>query len=74
MIAGAYTLDLYCENNQPKHGGFTDDFGHTFDEFPHTYVAQTRQECITQARKNGWLVNWHKDRALCPKCSKKRSL
>ena len=72
MIAGAYSLDLYCDNAEGSwRGRSRDDYGHVYDEFPHNFTAETRQECIKQARDNGWLVNYYKNKDLCPKCSKK---
>ena len=65
MIAGAYTLDLYCDNHE-----WMDDI-HDFDEFPHQFVSETKGECFRKARKQGWLINVKMNKVLCPKCSGK---
>ena len=71
MKVGCYTLDLYCRNSGDV---FSEDPTkldaiHTFKEFPHQYIGETRQECERQARKHGWIFNKDRD-VTCPKCNK----
>ncbi len=58
MIAGCYTLDLYCDEESPDH---------VYDEFPHQYTHEFGSTCRRKARKDGWHIS--KDLQLCPKCS-----
>lgn len=62
MIAGCYTLDLYCDK---------DNKNHSYNEFPHTYIAEKGSDCRRAARKDGWILT-RDNEAICPKCSKKR--
>lgn len=53
-----YSADLYCKWENDSHG---------FQEFPHSYMAETRGGCLKQARAQGWII--HRDNyATCPKC------
>ncbi len=61
MIAGAYTLDLYCDKKNSEHA---------YDEFPHIYVHEFGSTCRRFARKAGWLLGKN-GIAICPKCSDK---
>lgn len=73
MIAGCYTLHLYCDNYTTESQPFPDEHGHAFKEFPHEYTHELGTECRRMARKAGWLIRAD-GYALCPKCSgKKRS-
>jgi hypothetical protein len=61
MIAGGYTLDLYCDRKNDRH---------KYDEFPHIYVDEFGSTCRRKAREDGWILK--KDgAAICPKCSGK---
>ncbi len=62
MLAGGYTLDLYCDNQE-----VTD---HKYGEFPHQYVHELGSTCRRRARKDGWLIK--PGRQLCPQCSGKK--
>jgi hypothetical protein len=59
MIVGCYTLDLYCDKNNPDHDYF---------EFPHQFTGRSLASCIRQAKSKGWSVG--KEKAICPKCKK----
>lgn len=63
MIVGAYSLDLYCDNEKYKH---------PFGYMPHQYVGETYAECVREARRDGWLISNDRQKCLCPKCSGKR--
>ncbi len=66
MWAGCYTLDLYCENYDPKNRGV-----HDWNEFPHQFTNELGSVCRAKARKEGWIIK--KDgTAICPKCSGKK--
>lgn len=57
-VVGCYSMDLYCDGENPAH---------TYKEFPHCYTAQLGSTCKKNARKAGW--RFLKDgRAYCPKC------
>ena len=66
MIVGAYVLNLYCDNYQPRLIGCG---GHEFGEFPHQYVAQHGSTCRRRARAAGWKLNLRTDKATCPRCN-----
>lgn len=73
MWAGAYALDLYCDNEDPdRKGALTDKFGHMYNEFPHQFSAETGAECRKAARKKGWIIK-SDGTAICPKCSGKKT-
>jgi hypothetical protein len=67
MLAGCYTLDLYCDN--PNHVW-------EYHEFPDQYFHELGSVCRQAARKRGW--KFTKDRLtgdpvhICPKCSGKK--
>ena len=68
----AYSMDLYCDEgcDEPGYGMWPDPHGHKYDEFPHSYIGNTRGGCLKQARRQGW--KFCKDgRILCPKHSGK---
>lgn len=76
MWAGAYTLDLYCDNAEgaklSNADPLRDEHGHRYNEFPHQYTDEMGSKCRTQARRAGWIIR--KDgSAICPKCSGKRN-
>lgn len=68
MIAGCYSLDLYCDNYDPRVEGCN---GHAYDEFPHQYTDELGSKCRARARADGWLVNYKTGKAICPKCNKR---
>jgi len=71
MIAGTYTLDLYCENKDPAARTMIDNFGHRHGEFPHQYTGEMGSDCRARARRAGWKLNLKTGEAWCPKCSGK---
>jgi hypothetical protein len=66
VIAGCYTLHLYCENYDPNVSGCN---GHRYDEFPHQFYDELGSVCRPQAKRAGWSVNYKTGRAICPKCT-----
>jgi hypothetical protein len=73
MIAGCYSLDLYCRFERlPIHFEHLDGaivpHRHFSDEFPHQFTAQTERSCMEQARARGWKFSNHD--ATCPRCVK----
>jgi len=72
MIVRGYALDLYCENAHELRGTGYDGDVHDYNEFPATYVGETRQECVKAARKNGWIINIKAGTCICPKCNNKK--
>ncbi len=64
VIAGTYTLHLYCDNL----GNFPDGT-HEFREFPWEYTDEYGSNCRSRARQAGWRIDWKKGIALCPKCN-----
>ena len=65
MMAGCYTLDLYCEN-----ADVWPDPLHAYNEFPRTYIHELGSVCRSNARRDGWLIG-DGDHQLCPRCSGK---
>ena len=70
-IAGAYTLDLYCDcpDGESYYSGSPHD-GHKWHEFPHQFVGDTRAECKRKALKKGWTFR-RDGLVICPTHSKK---
>jgi hypothetical protein len=62
MIAGCYTLDLYCDYEDRAHPSFY---------FPHQFFGETYGECARQARRSGWTIGPKRSKAICPLCSGK---
>jgi len=61
---GGYVLHFYCRYFSSEH---------RLQEFPQEYPGETRGECVSQARKDGWI--FHKDNTgTCPKCAKSLKL
>jgi hypothetical protein len=75
MIVGAYSLDLYCDNDaEPTHhkigGRLYVGTGQYPDlkELNDQYIGETFLECAKQARADGWKVDRKNDICLCPFC------
>lgn len=68
MIAGCYTLDLYCQHFM-KVRDILDDKTHVYGEFPHQYTDERGSVCRQMARSEGWKLNLKTGEALCPKCN-----
>lgn len=63
MQAGCYTLDLYCDAENPEH---------KYGEFPHQFFDEHGRTCRARARRAGWrLARTSGEQDLCPKCSGK---
>jgi len=75
MMAGGYTLDLYCDNKGEgfydiwKGDSLYDKFGHQHNEFPHQFYNEFGSTCRRLARISGWYIG--REKQLCPKCSGK---
>lgn len=65
MIAGCYSLDLYCDNDSPSS---VERGEHVYREFPHQYTAEHGSKCRSLARKAGWKLDIKNGLAICPKC------
>ena len=65
MIAGCYSLDLYCEDAE---GG---PCPVPWNKFPDTFTGETWGQCVRQARRAGWRITRDR-RAYCPECSGKK--
>lgn len=68
MIAGCYSLDLYCENSKPSQD-WPDKHGHTWGSFPWQYADELGSVCRARARRAGWIINRKTGVALCPNCN-----
>jgi hypothetical protein len=69
MIAGCYSLHLYCDNytiESVQRGE------HEFEEFPHEYTDELGSKCRAEARRDGWKFNWKHGAAICPKCNRRK--
>jgi hypothetical protein len=64
MIIGGYSLDLYCDTDNPAHRSHRQ--AGEIDVL--SIGAATKTAAIALARKAGWTVNIHKDEARCPLC------
>lgn len=62
MIAGCYSLDLYCD--------YCDRNTCTGSNRPDKFNAETGGECRKNARKRGWRLDWSAGLAKCPACVK----
>lgn len=70
MIAGCYTLDLYCERREGL--SYEEDRKlHEHNEFPHQFSHELGSACRAAARKKGWILNLKEGTAICPRCAKK---
>lgn len=61
MIAGCYTLDCYCDCDNPEH---------KYNEFPHQFTGATYGTSVRAARAAGWRF-LRDGQAKCPKCKKR---
>ena len=70
MIAGCYSLDLYC-----RHQTSVCDETHRLDghlnymAYPAQYTGPTEGDCKKQARQHGWVFNKDRD-VTCRLCIK----
>lgn len=69
MIAGCYSLDLYCDNVDHKAPAWPDKRGHQWGEFPHQYTGEFGADCMARAKLAGWKINRKTGAALCPNCN-----
>ena len=59
MYVGCYSLDLYCDQDNPAHA---------YKEFPKTYTSELGTKARSTAKKDGWI--FHRDSTMtCPKCN-----
>lgn len=67
MIAGGYTIDLYCDNEPCK--------WQTEEPLRNDYCASIygtdERDCKRQARRKWWRLT-RDDKAICPYCTGKR--
>jgi hypothetical protein len=77
MIVGAYTLELYCDNeegNKTHMRVSSGDYGFILyvkeKKINFQFVGKTFSDCAKQAIKYGWLVDKKNDHCLCPICHK----
>ena len=67
MIIGCYVLDLYCDNDESIHPHLHD---YSLPDLSRdTYTGYDRADCISQARKDGWVISGK--RQICPYCKEK---
>ena len=64
MMAGGYTLDLYCIHM----GEFPDAAGHPYGYFPKQFFGETFSACMKQAKQAGWRYTRTKEDVICPLC------
>lgn len=60
MYASGYTLDLYCDHENPTHSHMM---------FPHTFIGENFAECAREAKLGGWVIHKATRTATCPKCA-----
>jgi hypothetical protein len=66
MIAGCYTLDLYCDTPGCPMGRCEDGAP------PFQATDEKGSTCRKKARQAGWWLNNKSGAALCPSCAAKR--
>lgn len=74
MLVGCYSIHLYCTNAEKEKGEKTCNVGWGYDG-PAEYTGETLNQCIKEARKDGWYIsrNARGPRiTYCPDCAKKR--
>lgn len=72
MIAGCYSLHLYCRNEglPVYYGDGPVPLGHHRAMHPDPFLGQTLAECRAQSKKAGW--TWQRDGDVtCPLCNRK---
>lgn len=57
-----YDLHCYCDHENDQH---------SYDEFPHQYMARNQREAKAMAKKDGWRFH-HDGTATCGKCMKRK--
>jgi hypothetical protein len=62
QYASGYSLDLYCQYDNPDHD---------FNEFPHQFGGEAFRECKLDAIRAGWSIDVAARLATCPKCVRK---
>lgn len=63
MMAGAYTLDLYCD-------GVACVEGPAWKAAKAQYVGETKAEAFRKAKRAGWGLGSWTEAVLCPSCHK----
>ena len=63
QYADGFTLDLYCDHENEKHG---------WTEFPKQYLGTSFTDCARQAKEDGWIIRRKTRTATCPICSGRR--
>jgi hypothetical protein len=67
VIVGCYSLDLYCDRDNPDGYTIADIPEHGFREFPHQFTGHTEGVCMRDARRRGW--RFADGKSYCPKCA-----
>lgn len=71
MIAGCYSLDLYCRHQD---GVYDEDHRLNgqlnYVSYPASYTGATEDDCKKQARRYGWVFNRDGD-VTCRLCANK---
>ena len=61
MQVGCYSLDLYCDVDEPEH---------KWRGFPHQVIGERGSTCRAEARKRGWILG-RDGKDICPMCAAK---
>lgn len=70
MLAGGYSLHLYCDNESARdvgHDAAAKPGEHRYDEFPHQFTAETGAQCRREAVRRRWLFT-RDGKHYCPRC------
>lgn len=67
MIVGGYTLDLYCDTENPAH-----DLRENYAKDKTSVGGIDQADAVKKARAWGWTINWHTMQARCPLCKNYR--
>lgn len=68
MIRGEYKLTLLCDANVPGHYS-SREFIDNSVAGDALFTGGSRDECVGLARRAGWVFDFARKRALCPKCA-----
>lgn len=69
MKAEGYSLDLYCENNDPNSPDPSAYYWpHPYYKPPHQYFGESRASVYRQARRDGWVLT-REGFVYCPFCT-----
>ncbi len=70
MIATGYSLHLYCDTDK-GHCKLTEHFP-SYGAAISVFHGEDKKDCLKQAKKMGWFVDFKKGISYCPACYKSK--